>query len=305
MPDSTPLDRLARRQHGLVTTQQCLAAGLTLDQIRRRTGSHALIPVRHGVYRWCGSDPTWEMMAMAAVLAMGKGATLSHHSAAHVWALLADAPDELELTGPKQLRTPGVISHRHLLTAAETTFRRRLPVTTAARTLLDLAETVPARSLGPIVDEALRRRIVTLAGLEAIGRAHAGVGRRRMASFREVLRERGVGYDPGANDGEKRMDRLWDELGLPPAEKQYQVRIGRRTYVLDRAIPHLMIGVEWNGYEYHRGRSRFDHDHERRLDLMAAGWVLIEFTMRSAPARIAESVWRAVSERSTALGRPA
>ncbi|HWE54738.1 MAG TPA: type IV toxin-antitoxin system AbiEi family antitoxin domain-containing protein [Acidimicrobiales bacterium] len=295
---SVGLDDVASAQHGLVTFAQCVGAGMSADRIRRRVANGSMVQVRYGIYRWCGAAATWEMMANAAVLSADKGAVLSHHSAARLWDLSDRALDRLELTCPTKLRLQGVISHRHDLAAKEITARRNIPVTTPARTLLDLAETVPAPALGRIVDDALRRRLVTVSQLTDIQRAHTGVGRRRTTNFRTVLADRGAGYVPGANPGEQDMDRLWDQLGLPAAEKQYPVRIGRRTYVLDRAIPPLKIGVEWNGFKYHGLRTGFDHDHERRLDLISAGWLVLEFTMKSGPNRIARAVLQAIDERS-------
>src|ERR1700728_2157849 len=82
------LDQVGRRQHGLVTSNQLTRLGFTADQVRRLVASRRLVRVRHGVYRLCGVQPTWQSMALAAALAAGEGAVLSHRSAGVLWGLL-------------------------------------------------------------------------------------------------------------------------------------------------------------------------------------------------------------------------
>jgi very-short-patch-repair endonuclease len=179
----------------------------------------------------------------------------------------------------------------------ERTTRFGIPVTTAERTLLDLAQTVPGVELGRLCDEGLRRRIVTLGRLHAVVRDHRGPGRRRLAPIHEVLALRIPGYDPGANDWELRMDRVWDQLGLPPAERQYRIRAGGRTYQVDRAIVDERIAIEWNGYDPHGYRGQIDYDSDRAADLAAVGWYLLAFTSTSTPKRICAAVLALIEAR--------
>jgi hypothetical protein len=199
-----------------------------LDDVWRLVGAGRLLWVRRGVYRLRGVEPTWQSAALAAVLAAGEGAVLSHRSAAVLWGLLDRHRESgpLEVIVRSQCRLDGVRAHRHRLAPAETTRRLAIPVTTAERTLLDLAQSIPEGELGRLCDEALRRRLTTLARLQAVVDAHRGGGRRRLRPIQAVLADQVPGYDPGANDWEQRMDRLWDQLGLPPAERQYRVRVG-------------------------------------------------------------------------------
>lgn len=303
MTDYTRLDRLAGRQHGLVALRQARRLHLTRRQIDHRRSTGAMAMVRRGVHRWCGTTPTWRMMAMAAVLAAGEAAVLSHRSAGVLWGLLpsGEGGDRLEITSPRQTRRRGIRAHRHALTAQEATRRDGIPVTTAERTLLDLAESCDANLLGQLVDEALRRGLTTLARIEAQLRARSGRGRRRTRPLREALQERGAGYDPGDNPGERDMDRLWDRLGLPPAARQHKVRVRNRTYVLDRAIVELKIGIEWNGRDRHGLWSRFHYDSDRRNDLIEQGWLILDFTMKTSPERIVRTVEAAVAQRRLLL----
>jgi predicted transcriptional regulator of viral defense system len=304
------LDRLAARQQQLVTLPQCVAEGLTEVQLRHCIRRGVMVRVRRGVYRWCGARPSWRMMAMAAVLEAGEGtegAVLSHRSAGVLWGFLPEAEGgRLEITHPKARRLVGVGSHRHVLTPDERTNRFGIPVTTVERTLLDLAESTPHMELGRMIDAAIRRNLTTTAKLDAVYRVHAGAGRRRVAAIRAALADRGVaGYDPGADEWEYRMDQLWDELGLPTAARQHKVRTTWRTYVIDRAIVELKIGVEWNGRASHGTRSGFDYDSNRRADLVSEGWLMLDFTSNSSPARIRRTIESAVARRQPTAALPA
>ena len=296
------LDRLAAGQQQLVTRGQCLSRGLTHGQIRHAIESGLMVRMRRGVYRWCGARPTWRTMAMAAVLEAGVDAVLSHRSAAILWGFLEEHEEgALEITSPKVRRLAGVRAHRHTLAGAERTKRSGVPVTTVERTLLDLAESCHRLEIGRHIDEALRRNLTTIPKLAVAYQAHAGLGRRRTTAMRHALADRGIGYDPGADDWEFRMDQLWDELGLPEAQRQYKVRTRWRTYVIDRAIVDLKIGVEWNGRVTHGSRTAFDYDSDRRADLVEAGWLMLDFTSNSSSARIRRTILKAYEDRQRVL----
>lgn len=302
MADYAALDRLMSRQHGLVASRQLAGVGVGRSQAESWVRRGQLVAVRRGVYRTCGAVQSWRMAAAAAVLAAGEGAVLSHRSAGRLWGLLSDRSDaELEITAARQRRLAGVSAHRHALAPTETTVVDGIPVTTVERTLLDLAERVDSRRLGEMVDDALRRRLTTTTRLAAVLGRRARPGRRKWRPMRRVLADRGQGYDPGANDWERRMDRLWDRLGLPPALRQHRVRVRGRTYVLDRAIVGLRIGVEWNGRAYHGTRSGFEYDCTRRSDLLQDGWLILDFTPASSPERIEQTVRAACEERERLL----
>jgi hypothetical protein len=289
----------ARKQLGLITRRDLAGLDYTRRQIDHLIWSGHLVPVRRGVFRLCGAAPNWRVAAMAAVLAAGEGAVLSHRSAGVLW----DMNDQhegnglLEITAPRMRRLQGVWAHRAGVGPKEVTRRFGIPVTTVERTLLDLANSVDAEELGRLCDEALRRRILTLAKLRAVVDAHQGPGRRKLKPILAVLGDRIPGYDPGANDWEFRMDRMWDEMGLPAAERQYRISIGRKTYRLDLAIVGLKIAVEWNGFDPHGRRGNLDRDSDRRAALAAAGWYPLDFTSRSRPDIICKTVLAVVEER--------
>jgi very-short-patch-repair endonuclease len=295
------LAALAESQLGLVTRQQA-RAHLTPKQLRTRLATGRLEPVRWGVYRFAGSPPPrWQGLA-AATLAAGPGAVASHLSAGELWDLRgahAGAP-ELTVPWPLRPRLPGVRCHQSLrLPDWHRTVRYGVPVTTAARTLADLTSLFPAPVLGRFVDDALRRRVVTLDQLRAANDDLAARGRRRLTVLAAVLEARGAGFRPGDSPREVDLARLLVRNGLPPPVQQHQVVVDGRVYLLDLAYPDLLVGIEYDGWDAHGSRSAFDHDAARYNALQLAGWSILRFTSAAAPTRIVADVKAA---RARALG---
>jgi hypothetical protein len=127
--------RIARRQHGSLTRGQLLRAGLTNNQINARVANGTLIRVHRGVYRVGHTAPSVEANYMAAVLARGPGALLAGCAAAHLLGMTRGKPPPSEVIAPAKRRG----ARRARLQPSERTRWHRIPVTTPARTLLDLA----------------------------------------------------------------------------------------------------------------------------------------------------------------------
>jgi predicted transcriptional regulator of viral defense system len=159
---STPdvlIARTAARQHGAVTVAQLLAAGLDRDAIayRRRVGRLHLL--HRGVYAVGHRPPSPLATAMAAVLACGPNAALSHRSAATLWRILPRWNSPVEVTTPTKRSHPGICIHRSRHADATTNYGIR--VTTPARTLVDLADVLNERALTRAVNEAQVLRLTT------------------------------------------------------------------------------------------------------------------------------------------------
>jgi len=299
------IDILARRQLGLVSTRQLNELGFAKKARARAVASGRLIRFRRGVYQLPGRQPTWETAVMAAVLAAGPRAVASHLTAARLWNLEPDRSPKsagaIHITAPGLLRIRGVVAHVREIPPAHRSRAGSVPVTSVARTLVDLAEHFDAERLGRCTDEALRRRIVALNDLRQVYEATRGPGRRRLAAVKEVLAARVPGFDPGANDWERRMDDLWDSLGLPQSVRQYEIRCGSRSYRVDRAIVDLRLAVEWVGTEYHGQVGRFRRDRKRISDLALAGWDVIEVATDWSEKRVQRTVMAKVQERRRLL----
>ena len=104
--------RGASRQYGVVSRAQLLALGASKVQIQRRVSAGRLHRLHPGVYAVGHRAPRREARWLAAVLACGEGAVLSHRSAAALWGLVDVEPGAPEVTTQTKRRTPGVTPHR-------------------------------------------------------------------------------------------------------------------------------------------------------------------------------------------------
>lgn len=296
--------RIAERQLGLITTQQLFECGFSRWHIQTRSARRQLISVRRGVWALAGSPATPERAILAAILAGGSHTVASHQSAALVWDLplaecLRGAADQpIVLTSPRQCQLEGATVHRRDLPSWQRTSWRGVPVTTPARTIVDLAGAVDQATLAAMTDELLRRGLLPLERLQRVVATLAPVGRQPLDPLRELLGDRVPGYDPGGSRWEREMDDLYDTLDLPPAVRQHEIPVGSRVYRVDRAIVDLRIAMEWKGYRWHAGRDMFDYDADREADLASIGWQLLTFTSHTTPRRLRSAVIGAVSSRS-------
>src|SRR5262249_7315714 len=162
--------------------------------VTRRQLEHLLAQARlehvlPGVYRIAGSPESWEQMALAAVLSSGPGAVVSFLAAAHLWNLAGfwEQPQS-EITTPSRRRTRlrDVIVHdSEILDGIHVDRRRRVPVTSVARTLCDLTACCSPNQVGRALDDALRRKLTSLRRVGAVFDDLATRGRRRSTVMRE------------------------------------------------------------------------------------------------------------------------
>jgi hypothetical protein len=286
-------NQIARRQHGLITHEQALAASLTTSQIRRRNRSGEWSVARPGVYAVGGAPQTWLQAVAAVALSAQPAAWISHQTAAVVWGLPIEHDDAIHILTSleRRVRLQGVHGHRSGgLFSADLSTRHGIPLTTPPRVLVDLSGRLTYRALSRAVDDALRRRIMRLDTLRrCVGRLAEAPGR-RLAVLHELLGERLPGYDPGDSDLETRVLRVLVAHGFPPPVQQHRVRVGGRTCKIDLAYPALRLGIELDGWEFHRGRFAFDDDRARANLLVANGWHLVRFTSRSTDDEVVDCI---------------
>ncbi|MFO8175866.1 MAG: type IV toxin-antitoxin system AbiEi family antitoxin domain-containing protein [Longimicrobiales bacterium] len=171
----TRIAEIASRQHGAVTRAQLLAAGITAPMVDRRLKSRRLRPLHHGVYlhgSLVGSLEPARLREMAAVLACGPGSVVSHGSAAALWGLLQGegdrSPVHVTIPGADRGRRPGIRRHKVAnLPAEDAALVEGVPVTSPARTIVDLAALARPRALEQVLAEAERRELADLEGVSA------------------------------------------------------------------------------------------------------------------------------------------
>jgi hypothetical protein len=257
------LARIAGRAHGVVTRGQLLNAGVSVAEIKQRLGTGALLREHRGVYRVGHRAPSVEARYLAAVLACGKDALLSGPAAAHLLGVLSGSPPAPEVTAPTARRVAGVRARRsRSRDPREQTTWRGIPVTTVARTLVDLASVLPTDDLARACHEAGVRHATTPAEVEAVlARRPTSPG---AASLRRILH--GDVRVTLSTLEARFLARLRDAgLVLPQTNR---LAGGRRV---DCRWPEQRLTVELDGYRYHHSRRAWEQDRRREREARARG----------------------------------
>jgi len=274
---------LAGRQHGVVARAQLVDLGLGRGAITRRLERGRLHRVHREVYavghRVLSRRGRWT----AAVLAAGPGAVLSHRSAAALWGLRPFGPRRPEVTAvPRRRAGPGVEVHHTRLSYDEVTEQEGIAVTTASRTLLDLAAVLPRRQLERALQEAEVRRLGDLVSLERLLARHPR--RRGTATLRCVIASGRAGENATRSDLEESFLALLERVGLARPEVNAPVEIAGRLIECDCVWRPQRLMVELDGHAAHGRRSAFEADRARDRALQAAGWRVVRVTWRQLHA---------------------
>lgn len=266
---------LATTQHGVVSRYQLTAAGASNGALGSRIRRGRLHRVHRGVYAVGHPLLTWDGKLMAAVLASGPSAVISHRSAADHLELRRSGTRKIDVTvstrAARRTASTLVLHRSRSLPAGETTVHRGIPVTTPARTLLDLAAVVDRRSLERAVDQAEALRIFDLAAIRAVLAAHrrrAGCG-----ALRSVL-DRWTPHPHTRSDLEDLFLALCDAHDLE--RPLVNTLIGE--YEVDFLWPRQRVIVETDSHRHHGTRAAFERDRERDARLTAAGYRVVRFT---------------------------
>jgi very-short-patch-repair endonuclease len=229
----------------MVTRDQLLSAGLNADAIAYRLKVGRLHRVHRGVYAVGHLPPSPHARAMAAVLACGPHAVLSHRSAAALWAITPPWRGPVEVTTRTGRRRPGIDTHRSgTLKPQDITLHYGIPVTTPQRTLEDLKRILPGHSLPRAVNEARLRNLI----------------RHEITPTRSVL--------------EDEFLRFLDRHGLPRPEVNHRIA----GYEVDAVWREHRLVVELDGYTTHR--HTFEQDRERDAHLLTEGFAVLRLTHR-------------------------
>ena len=269
--------QLAARQHGVVSRRQLLASGLSHDAIWRRTRAGRLHRVHAGVYSVGHRLLMPHAPYLAAVLACGDRAVLSHRSAAALWGLLPTGSGPIEVTIPLGGgdRRMGIAVHvTRIFDIPYLTECEGIPCTTVARTLLDLAAVGSPRLLRRALEQALFLRIFDRGPLDAaLARAN---GRRGTATLRGLLAELADEPPLLRSELERRFFELVHRAGLPPPIVNGFVA----GYEVDFHWPGPRLVVETDGRAAHARVGAFERDRRRSLELELAGWHVVRVTWR-------------------------
>jgi Transcriptional regulator, AbiEi antitoxin/Protein of unknown function (DUF559) len=263
---------MAAKQWGYVTRRQLLAIGLGPGAIEYRVRTGGLIPVHTGVYA-VGHVPIGPIPgAFAAVLACGKNAALSHGSAATLWGFNKYWDMPLEVTvGSSHRRRNGITIHRsRTLTWRDMTKQLGVPVTTPARTVLDITPRLTDRRLTRVINDGRRAGHVHLAALgDVLDRNpnHPGTKRLRLLVAHAPR-------NPTRSPLEDDFLAFARRFGLPEPVTNSSLF----GYEIDVLYPAEKVIVELDGYEFHRDRATFRRDLKRDAIMLAKDYLTVRIT---------------------------
>jgi very-short-patch-repair endonuclease len=260
---------LATEQHGVVAVWQLLELGFTRDAIGRRAKFGRLHRIYRGVYAVGHNRLTWRARCMAAVLACGPDAVLSHRAAVALWDLRRIPSGRIDVTAPGRTRHGHDGIHIHSVRSLHENDRTMIdgiPVTSIPRTLLDYAEVTHFQWFRLAYEEALRRELLdgrALDDLIARSRTRKGVKPLKRA----MSQANGSGPWLQSNN-ERRFLTLVREAGLPEPRANVLVE----GELVDFIWEEQKLVVEIDSYDFHKSRAEWRRDRERDAKLMRAGY---------------------------------
>jgi hypothetical protein len=298
------LAELATRQYGAVSMRQLAGLGYAKSTVIDWRETGRLRRVHRGVYSVGHHDLTWEGQCMAAVLAAAPARVArghqpivaSHRSAAWLWDVLRYRPQTIEVTAPKPRRSrrPYLV-HTAVLRRDERAVREGIPVTSPARTYLDLAATERGRTIGRMLERAGERGLLDLGPVGQVLVRHPDhPGALKLEAALAIYREKPVFTRSGL---ERRFFELVREAGLPEPAMNYFVA----GHELDAYWEAERFGVELDVYETHGSRLSFEDDRVRDDDFLHAGIETTRVTgprLDREPDAVVDSLRRHLSRRA-------
>lgn len=277
---------LAEAQYGVVSRRQLEELGLG-GGVRRRLAGGRLHVIHHGVYavghRRLARSGIW----MAAVLACGPGAVLSHADAGALWALRPSARRLIDVSVPTRTRArrPGIAIHRPRgLGPEDVTTHDAIPCTSVARTLLDLATILPAHALARVCEQAEILRVLDMREVDAlIARQPRRPG---VPALRHALAHHAeTGMTRSDLEARFRNLCLAAHLPLPAVNDFVELPKHPQPVEVDAIWRDRRLIVEVDGWETHGTRTAFERDRARDADLQEAGWRVLRTTHRQLKHR--------------------
>lgn len=267
---------LAGRQHGVVARWQLLAAGIDRREIEHRVHCRRLHLVHRGVYAVGHDALTQRGRWMAAVLAGGPDAVLSHRAAAALWGMRR-WEGRIEVTSPRRmLRGRRIRGHQRLLPMDEVTTLDGIPVTTVPRTLFDLASVVDEPTLARALEQAEILRLTDPLSPAAVLERHPG--QRGAKGLRAAL---GRPLPPiTRRELERRFLAALSKAAVQAPETNALVETAQARYEVDFLWRTQRLVVELDGRATHHTAAAFERDRARDRDLQVHGFRVVRVTWR-------------------------
>jgi very-short-patch-repair endonuclease len=272
---------LARRQSGAFSLAQARQLGFARSTVYDRVAAGTWERSLPGVFALGGGERTRDQELWIAVLGVGGDAHLTHESSAllHGAEGLPERPVTLTVPHRSHHRLPGVFAHQiDDLRAAHRTVVRGLPVSSAARAVVELGATQSEAIVGRVADDLVRLRRTSFARISAVLAQIARPGKPGVERVARMLDARGDGYVPPASELERALFSALEAGGLPPPRRQVALP-GRGPIrgLVDGAYLDAQIVLEADGRAWHMRQHAARLDRERDAQVVRAGWVPLRF----------------------------
>jgi len=293
-PDAA-IAALAARQHGVIAVRQLAPLGVSTTMLKKRIARGTLIRLHRGVYAVGHDRLRREGRWLAAVLAVGSGAALSHRDAATLHGLRPANDRQIDVTTSKidvttsnrgRASRPGIEVHRATLDPLDVTVVSNVPVTTVARTLVDLAGVLPKDHLAKTLNRAELSRVIEMRAIYAAmahTRNRPNFGHAALRAALAELAEHGPTFT--RSELEERFLALIRAYRLPRPKMNVHID----GFEVDACWPARRLVVELDGYAFHRDRRTFQRDREKGNALARAGWTVLRYTWLDVVHRSAET----------------
>ena len=282
---SVPFDRalaaLADRQYGVVSRTQLRDLGLSDSRVTARVGRGGLVPVHRGVF----------------AVGHSTHAVLSHAAAAALWELRASHATTIDITLPGaggRRRRKDLRIHRARSLDSQTAIHDRIPVTTPARPVLDLAATLNPRAIERVLDQVETLRLTDVPTLVALAKditGHPGAPK-----LLQILQRHEPGTTLTRSELEERFLALCRAAGLPAPLCNHSLA---DSNTVDFVFADQRLLVETDSWRWHRSRKQFETDRRRDATHAAQGWRTLRFTqdrITHHPREVAATVRAVLSQ---------
>jgi len=307
MADAKRLVELAAKQKGVVNRADLISAGVSWKWLRGRLATGEWNRVHRGVFRLGCHQPTREEREMAALLAAGEGAVLSHISAARRLGLDVPRDESVQITviasrKPK-VRGARVWRSRNL-SSRDVTNRGGLRLTNLARTMIDLSWVLDDGWLRACFDSAVRQNRTIVSWLWRALSSH-GPGRRGIGRLRALLQEYRRTDEVPDSALESLALELASRTGHKPQLHHNVLNGAHHVAEVDLAWPKLRLGIECDGWRHHGTRAAFVRDRARDRALFSLGWSVLRYSWDDVvhhPDTFLDELVRSYELRANAIG---
>ncbi|MDJ0952122.1 MAG: type IV toxin-antitoxin system AbiEi family antitoxin domain-containing protein [Acidimicrobiia bacterium] len=293
---------LAADQHGVFSVRDADRLGVPPRTIRRHSGSGRYERLYPGVYAVAGSVDTPLRRMVAAAKSFPAIAAISHQTAAELWGMGSSRAIGFEVVTTRWDRShrPGLVVHESLdLIADDIVIVDGIPVTTAARTVVDLGAS-NRWMVESALEQGIRLNHFTLDDVEAFIARVARRGRRGVGVIRPLVAARRRWDSVTESVLEDKFRKLLADAGLPDAATQFVVTDDQGLFVarVDFAYPAARVLIELDSEAHHMDRLAFRHDRSKQNRASVLGWTVLRYTwwdIVERPTGVVTEIDRAIS----------